>query len=239
VDPTVAAAVVAETEEHLGGQEVDLTVMFVDIRGFTSFAERAAPRAVVNRLNNFFEIVIPAIVRHGGQANKFTGDGLLALFGAPEQLPNHADKALDAALDIVTLLRTRFAGQLEVGIGINSGPAVAGTIGGGGKSDFTVIGDTVNTAERVERATRQTGDPILLAGSTHSRLTRDHGGFDERPSVPMQGKQHQVRLWTPRILDALSGLTAGNLGNVAAAAAGPLIGDELGDGVTVERFESD
>lgn len=225
VDPTVAAAVVEADEERLRGTEVDLTVMFIDIRGFTSFAERAAPAAVVARLNEFFDIVIPAISNHGGQPNKFTGDGLMALFGAPEPLQGHADHAVDAALEIVTKVRTRFSGQIELAVGINSGPAVAGRIGGGGKSDFTVIGDTVNTAQRVERATRTTGDEILVAGSTHSRLTRDHGGFDERPSVPMSGKRDKVRLWAPRALDAVAGLTAGNLGAVAAAAPDALATD--------------
>ena len=218
VDPTVAAAVVEADEQRLDGSEVDLTVMFIDIRGFTSFAERAAPGDVVARLNEFFDIVIPAISAHHGQANKFLGDGLMALFGAPEPIQGHADHAVDAALEIVTKVRTRFAGQIRLGVGINSGPAVAGRVGGGGKFDFTVIGDTVNTAERVERATRQTGDEILVAGSTHSRLSRDHGGFDERPAVPMSGKQDSVRLWAPRALDVVSGLMAGDLGAVAAAA---------------------
>ncbi len=225
VDPTVAAAVVHEDEARLTGSEVDLTVLFLDIRGFTAFAEGAAPAAVVARLNEFFEIVIPAITSHGGQANKFTGDGLLALFGAPEPLQGHADHAIDAALEIVAKVRTRFAGQVELAIGINSGPAVAGRVGGGGKFDFTVIGDTVNTAQRVERATRETGDEILIAGSTHSRLTRDHGGFDERPAVPMSGKTDRVRLWAPRALDVVSGLVAGDLGAVAAAAPDALAGD--------------
>lgn len=227
VDPTVAAAVLDEDTKRLEGREVDLTVMFLDIRGFTSFAERAAPRAVVARLNEFFDIVIPAIVRHGGTPNKFTGDGLLALFGAPASLDGHADKAVDAALEIVTLLRSRFAGHLEAGIGINSGPAVAGTIGGGGSSDFTVVGDTVNTSQRVERATRETGDAVLVAGATHARLTRDHGGFEERLSVPMQGKRDQVRLWAPRALEVVPDLAEGDLRAVAAAAPDGLSGDVL------------
>lgn len=230
VDPAVAEAVVQEDAGALEGKEVDLTVLFLDIRGFTSFAERAAPRAVVARLNEFFDIVIPAIVRHGGQPNKFTGDGLLALFGAPEPLPGHADKAVDAALEIVTLLRARFAGQVEAGIGINSGPAVAGTIGGGGKVDFTVIGDTVNTAQRVERVTRETGDAILVAGTTHARLSRDHGGFDERPSVQMQGKRDSVRLWAPRALDVVADLAGGDLRAVAAAAP-----DGLAEDINITR----
>ena len=225
VDPAVATAVVEADEARLVGGEVDLTVMFIDIRGFTSFAEGASPAAVVARLNEFFEIVIPAILNHGGQPNKFTGDGLMALFGAPEPLQGHADHAVDAALEIVTKVRTRFAGQVELGVGINSGPAVAGRIGGGGKFDFTVVGDTVNTAQRVERATRETNDEILVAGSTRSRLTRDHGGFDERSAVPMSGKQERVRLWAPKVLEVVSGLSAGNLGAVAAAAPDGLATD--------------
>lgn len=227
VDPAVAEAVVQADDKMLEGREVDLTVLFMDIRGFTAFAERAAPGAVVARLNEFFDIVIPAITRHGGQPNKFTGDGLLALFGAPDPLPGHADKALDAALEIVNLLRARFAGHLEVGIGINSGPAVAGTIGGGGRSDYTVIGDTVNTSQRVERATRETGDSVLIAGATHARLQRDHGGFEERPSVPMQGKRDSVRLWAPAALKVVPDRAQGDLRAVAAAAPDGLAGDDV------------
>jgi len=125
---------------------------------FEAFSERTPAREVVARLNELYEIVVPVITRGGGHANKFIGDGLLAVFGAPERLDDHADRAVAAALEIAQQVRDRFQGELEVGVGVNSGTVVVGTIGGGGRLDFTVIGDTVNTAARVESATRTTGD---------------------------------------------------------------------------------
>jgi len=224
-DPAIVEAVKTEDTSTLLTSEADVTVMFVDILGFTSFAERTTPQAVVNRLTDYFDMVVPAIERNGGHVNQMFADGLMAVFGAPEALAGHPDRAVDAALEIVTLIKSRFGPALEIGIGINSGPAVAGAIGGGGSARFTVIGDTVNTAERVERATRVTGDTILVSGATHSRLARDHGGFDERPAVPMKGKSAQVRLWAPRLLSAVEGLGGTDLEDVAAAAPDGLMGE--------------
>ena len=224
-DSSIVEAVKSEDSSTLVTSEADVSVMFVDILGFTSFAERTTPQAVVDRLTDYFDMVVPAIERNGGHINQMFADGLMAVFGAPDSLPGHPDKAVDAALEIVTLVKSRFGPALEIGIGINSGPAVAGAIGGGGSARFTVIGDTVNTAERVERATRVTGDQILVSGATHSRLSRDHGGFDERPAVPMKGKSAQVRLWAPRLLSAVEGLGGSDLEDVAAAAPDGLMGD--------------
>jgi class 3 adenylate cyclase len=178
-------------------------VLFLDIRDFTAFAEQAAANEVVARLNHFYERVVPALSRHGGHANKFVGDGLLAVFGTPEPLPDHADRAVAAALDIAGLVQRTYGDDLRIGIGVNSGPVLAGTIGGGGRLDFTVIGDPVNTASRVEHATRETGDVILLTEATRCLLTRDFGGFEERSTVELKGKTEQVRLWAPLAQGAL------------------------------------
>jgi hypothetical protein len=108
-----------------------------------------------------YEAVVPVVVRHGGHANKFMGDGLLAVFGAPERHADHAARALAAACDVAQLVRAGVSGELGVGIGVNSGRVVVGTVGGGLRRDFTVIGDPVNTAARVEAATRLTGTTSL------------------------------------------------------------------------------
>ena len=105
--------------------------------------------SVVARLNALYEGVVPVILSHGGHANKFIGDGLLAVFGAPERHADHAARAVAAAREIAQLVRQGGAGDLEVGVGVNSGRVVVGTIGGGGRRDFTVIGDPVNTVARV------------------------------------------------------------------------------------------
>src|ERR671930_697900 len=162
----------------LEGEEAEVTVLFVDIREFTAFAERAGAAEVVRELNAFYEHVVPVLVRHGGHANKFIGDGLLGVFGAPERLPDHADRGVAAALEIAAVVRHAYRGRLRIGIGVNSGPVVAGTIGGGGRVEFTVIGDAVNTAARVEEVTRVTGDDVLVTEATRCLLTRDFGRFE-------------------------------------------------------------
>lgn len=193
VDPQLAERVLEEGTV-LEGEEAEVTVLFVDIREFTAFAERASAAEVVTELNAFYERVVPVLVRHGGHANKFVGDGLLGLFGAPEHLPDHADRGVAAALEIAAVVRRAYGGRLRIGIGVNSGQVVAGTIGGGGRVEFTVIGDTVNTAARVEALTRETDDTILITEATRALLQRDHGGFAERGTVALRGRSEPVRV---------------------------------------------
>jgi adenylate cyclase len=199
VDPDLTERVLEEGTD-LAGEEVEVSLLFMDIRGFTSYSERAEARDVVARLNDLYGEVVPAILRHGGHANKFIGDGLLAVFGAPNRLPDHADRAVAAGLEIAQLVRERYRGELRVGIGVNSGRVVVGTIGGGGRLDFTVIGDAVNTAARVESATRQTDDDLLITEATRRALSTDVGGWDERPRVTLKGKEREVRLYGSRAL---------------------------------------
>lgn len=196
VDPQVADRVLAGGHQ-IPGEEVEVSILFVDIRGFTAFAERASASAVVARLGDFYDLIVPVIVGHGGHVNKFVGDGLLAVFGAPTPLPGHADRAVDAALATVAAVRERFGDDLRVGVGVNSGSVVAGTIGGGGRVDFTVIGDAVNSAARVEEATRVTGDDVLVTAGTLALLTGDHGAFAPRPAVDLKGKSERVLLYAP------------------------------------------
>jgi adenylate cyclase len=199
VDPALTQRVLEEGTDF-AGEDVDLSLLFMDIRGFTSYSERADARDVVARLNDLYGQVVPAVLRHGGHANKFIGDGLLAVFGAPDRLHDHADRAVAAGLDIAAIVRERYGGELRVGIGINSGRVVVGTIGGGGRLDFTVIGDAVNTAARVESATRQTDDDLLITEATQEQLSENFGGWDGRPSIPLKGKTREVRLYAPRAL---------------------------------------
>ena len=196
VDPSLAARVLEEGVD-LAGEEVVLSVMFMDVRGFTTLSESAEAREIVTRLNELYEVVVPIVLRHGGHANKFIGDGLLCVFGAPERLSDHADRAVASALDVAREVNAQFTGELRVGIGVNTGTVVAGTIGGGGRLDFTVIGDPVNTAARVESATRKTGDDVLITEATKDRLARDHGEWLQRPPIPLKGKTQPVGLFAP------------------------------------------
>jgi adenylate cyclase len=196
VDPALTERVVTEGTD-LRGELVEASILFLDVREFTAYAETAAAHDVVARLNALYEAVVPVIHGHGGHANKFVGDGLLAVFGAPERHADHTARAVAAAREIARRVREGAAGDLEIGIGVNSGRVVAGTIGGGGRRDFTVIGDPVNTAARVEAATRLTGDVILITETTLRALGPHAGGFEERPSVPLKGKAAPVRLYAP------------------------------------------
>jgi adenylate cyclase len=194
VDPEVAEHIL---EGGAGeGSEVEVTLLFLDVRDFTGFAERAAPREVVSTLNRLFECVVPVIAEHGGHVDKFIGDGLLAVFGAPRPAADHADRAMAAAREIARLVREGFGDELAIGIGLNSGTVVAGSIGGAGRLEFSVIGDAVNVAARVEAATRETGDEILLSEGTRERLS-DPGRLIERPGMALKGKSEPVTLYAP------------------------------------------
>jgi len=195
VDPSLTERVMREGTD-LAGEEVDLSLLFMDIRGFTAYAEHLDARHVFARLNDLYRDVVPIVLQHGGHANKFIGDGLLAVFGAPDRLDDHADHAVAAGRGIVDLVNSRYEGELSVGVGINSGRVVVGTIGGGGRVEFTVIGDPVNTAARVEEATRATGDDLLITGTTMQHLTNTQGWI-ERPSITLRGKTEPVRLFAP------------------------------------------
>ncbi|HEY3775373.1 MAG TPA: adenylate/guanylate cyclase domain-containing protein [Solirubrobacteraceae bacterium] len=202
VDPGLAERVLAEGAD-LAGEEVEVSVLFLDVRDFTSFAEAARPREVVALLNDLWEVAVPVLLRHGGHANKFIGDGLLGVFGAPEPLPDHGERAVAAALEIAARVRAEFAGRVSVGIGVNSGPVIAGTVGGGGRVEYAVIGDTVNTASRVEAATRLTGDPVLITEATRALLPPTWSvAMAERTDVALRGKQAAVRLWAPTVESA-------------------------------------
>src|SRR5881275_1387131 len=145
------------------------------------FAEANRAEDTVARLNALFEIVVPAVVEAGG-------DGALAVFGAPNDLTDHADAAVSAAVLTHRLVAERFGGELRIGIGINTGVVIAGTIGGGGKLEFTLIGDTVNVAARVEQLTKTTGDAILLTRQCVNSLASRPPGLIDRGSHALKGK---------------------------------------------------
>jgi adenylate cyclase len=180
VDPALAARLLQQGDDVFIGERREVTVMFVDVRDFTPFAEANTAEDTVARLNALFEIVVPAVVDAGGHVNKFLGDGALAVFGAPNDLADHTDAAVSAAKKIQRLVAERFGAELRTGIGINTGVVIAGTIGGGGKLEFTLIGDTVNVAARVEQLTKTTGDAILLTQQVVDALASQPPGLIDR-----------------------------------------------------------
>jgi adenylate cyclase len=195
VDPALAARLLEQGDDVFTGERRQVTVMFVDVRDFTPFAEANTAEDTVARLNALFEIVVPAVVDAGGHVNKFLGDGALAVFGAPNDLAEHADAAVSAAALIHRRVTERFGGELRIGIGINTGVVIAGTIGGGGKLEFTLIGDTVNVAARVEQLTKTTGDAILLTQQCVDALASRPPGLIDRGSHALKGKSAAVQLF--------------------------------------------
>jgi adenylate cyclase len=197
VDPDVAEHILSEGTA-LEGEEVEVTLMFVDVRDFTGFAESRPAKEVVSTLNRLFEIAVPVIRDHGGHIDKFVGDGLLAVFGAPRRASDHAEKALRAASEIAARAEKELGGEISIGIGLNSGKVVAGNLGGAGRLEFSVIGDAVNVASRVEGATRETGDTILVSEATRQLLEGTHE-LTPRPGVELKGKSGEVTLYAPSL----------------------------------------
>jgi adenylate cyclase len=183
----------------LEGEQVEVTAMFVDMRNFTGFAERESPPVVVATVNRLFELAVPIVHEHGGHIDKFVGDGFLAVFGAPRRQDDHAEQALSAAREIARQVEARLADQVSVGIGLNTGAVVAGNIGGAGRYDFSVIGDVINVAARVQEATRQTGDTILVSEHTMQALTLTDDGLEERPDVRLKGKREAVAVYAAAV----------------------------------------
>lgn len=197
LDSEVAEYILSEGFDERG-IEADVTIMFCDVRGFTAFAAEAGARQVVSRLNSLFEIVVPLIAAEGGHVDKFEGDGLMAVFGAPERHADHAVRAMRAALAIDSRVNGGEPREdFELGIGLNTGRVIAGSVGGGGRLNYSVIGDAVNVACRVEEATRLTGDPVLMTAATRAELG---SGFacESRGAPELKGLDRPIELFAPR-----------------------------------------
>jgi adenylate cyclase len=177
----------------VNGEAAMVTVLFVDIRGFTRFADRATAREAVALLNEFFGVVVPVVEAHGGIAHQFQGDGLLAVFGALEPLPDHADRAVAAAGAIVAAVAAHFGERCRTSVGVNSGLVIVGTIGGGSRFELGIIGDPVNVASRVEKATRETGDSVLVTEATRCLMEGD--GLVPRGALALKGKPAPVAVY--------------------------------------------
>jgi adenylate cyclase len=194
---TKQVAEVLLSDEHARGEVRCITVVVVDLRGFTRFAEQRTPGEVVAFLNCFFAQACEVVDQHGGIVNKFLGDGLLALFGAPLHTADHARRAARAALrmakEVEHLLATSGASELGIGIGIHTGEAVVGITGSEQRSEYTAIGDTVNLASRIEGLNRQLGTRILLSEVTRRAIGP---GAVVRPmgETQVKGREQPVEL---------------------------------------------
>jgi len=200
LDKSVAEYILSEgfSEE---GEEVEVSVLFCDVRDFTSFAAQADAKEVVMRLNALFAVVVPILNRHGGHVDKFVGDGLLAMFGAPEPFPDHADRAARAACEMATVVNSEDEPGFRIGVGVNTGRVVAGSIGGAGRLNFSVIGDAVNVAARVEAATRELGENILITEATAREVSADIE-VTECGEHELRGLPDAFKLYVPRMREA-------------------------------------
>jgi adenylate cyclase len=157
----------------LRGDRRRITVLFSDIRGFSKISEHLAPEKVVQLLNDYFELMVEVVFRNQGTLDKFMGDGLMAIFGAPENDPYQEEHALKAAMEMqqeLAKLQVRWESegiQIRIGVGIHSGPAIVGTIGSSRRMEYTAIGDTVNVASRLQTATKELGANILVSEHTY------------------------------------------------------------------------
>ena len=205
-------------ELRLGGVRRECTVLFSDIRDFTSYSESRRPDEVVEVLNRYLGQMTDAIMDHGGTLVTYMGDGIMAVFGAPIEQPDHADRALEAARDMLDVRLPAFcewmrdAGRgdgFRMGIGLNSGEVMSGQVGSVRRMEYTTIGDTVNTASRVEGMTRGTEHQLFVAESTRQALTREVPDLFRVGNFAVRGREGEIGIWSLASTDDPNGRGAG------------------------------
>jgi adenylate cyclase len=201
VNPHVVQELLAHGGLSRAGESRQITILFSDIRGFTTLSEKRTPQQVVELLNRYFTLQVEVVFRHGGTLDKFIGDCIMALWGAPLDDPEHARHAVEAALEMAQVLQ-RFKHELgeadadfDVGIGIHTGPAVVGLIGSEQRREFTAIGDTVNLGSRIEGLTK--GVSRILVSRETMEACGDAFEFKSFGSFKVKGREQEVELFAP------------------------------------------
>ena len=186
-----------------GGREQEVVVLFSDIRGFTALCESIGAQSVVRLLSEYQKIMLDVLFSHGGTLDKFIGDAILATFGTPAAAPDDADRAVRCAVEMMKALdrwnearRGRGEKDILTGIGIHAGPAIVGNIGSEDRLEYTVVGDTVNTASRVESATKKLGIRLLLTRAVRERLLSPLE-LESVGRVVLRGKTEATHLYAP------------------------------------------
>ena len=206
LDPRVVGDLIerGEIDTHATPQSREVTVLFSDIRGFTTMSETSTPQAIVALLNRYFSVQVEIIFRHGGTLDKFIGDAIMAIWGAPVHDPDHAAHAVAAALEMSLALESfkaelAAAGQaFEIGIGLHSGAAVVGFIGSADRLDYTAIGDTVNLASRIEGQTK--GVARILISAATMQAAGDRFRYRHCGEHHVKGREQAVMLYEPMML---------------------------------------
>ena len=191
---------------RLGGERRVVTVLFSDIRGFTTFSESRPPEEVIEVLNRYLTTMTDIILRNGGTLVSFMGDGIMAVFGAPIVTDDHADRAYEAACEMAGSALDEFnewlrsaghADGFRIGVGLNSGAVMAGNVGSEKRLEYTVIGDTTNTASRIEGMTKGTNHMVMLSDSVRLAFTRPHAELEQMDAMEVRGRQARVVIWAP------------------------------------------
>ena len=207
VPADVVDQVVASTGEdlRLGGVQRDCTILFSDLRGFTSFSESQSPEHVIAVVNYYLNEMTEAILAAGGTLIAYMGDGIMAAFGAPLEQDDHADRALRAAREMIGARLDHFNAWLAeqghesgfaMGVGLNSGPVMAGNVGSEQRVEYTTIGDTTNTASRLEGMTKGSGHMLFLAQSTRERLKDPPEDLVLVGEFEVRGREAKLPVWT-------------------------------------------
>jgi adenylate cyclase len=195
---------------RLGGQREVVTVLFSDIRGFTTFSEKREPEDVIEVLNRYLTTMTDVILDHGGTLVAFMGDGIMAVFGAPIEMDDHADRAYAAAREMAGPALDEFNDWLRstgrdecfrIGVGLNSGAVMAGNVGSEKRLEYTVIGDTTNTASRIESLTKGTPHMVMLGESTREMIRGDQPELRRIDSMGVKGRREEVVIWAPVTAD--------------------------------------
>ncbi len=201
VSPTIARRLIEQEEQglSLGGSMQQLVILFSDIRNFTTYTESNAPEMVIKDLNLWFAEAIQAIQNHGGTVDKFIGDGILAVFGLDGDTAA-CHNAVDCATEMQARLldlSPKLCAPMQIGIGIHRGDVLAGIVGSPERLEFTVVGDVVNTASRIESMTRDLGASILISEEVHTdlRASMDVSGWQDYGSQKLKGKVELVHLF--------------------------------------------
>ena len=192
-------------ELRLGGEKVFGTVMFTDLRGFTTFSEGREADHVIGLLNRYLSSMSDAVLAHGGTLVTYTGDGMMAVFGAPLPQEDHADRALAAAREMLEVRLPAFNEWLhgqepdysfKMGVGLNSGDFMSGNVGSERRLEYTAIGDTINTSSRIEGLTKGTPYALYLAGSTKDALLDPPDDLVYVDEMAIRGRSHTIPIWS-------------------------------------------